>query len=216
MINTSVLQTLDDIAAIFRQLNPGLRLGIAQSPADFEAAYRLRYETVIEKGWAKPDEYPYGLERDRYDDHAIQLVAWDGEKLAGTGRVVLPSPDYPLPAETLFELTIEPRGQVVELGRAAIDSSYRGISQQIFLSLLGQSWLATRDQGLYETCGVMILPMVRLYHFIGFHLIPLAPPRLAWGEERAPYQLDLLHTAETLQNQGGLFWKKLARLTVNQ
>ena len=212
MPDSTALQILDDISVVFRKLSTGVRLGIARTPADFEAVYRLRYQTVIEKGWAKPGDYPGGLEHDQYDAHSIQLMAWDGDKLAGTARVVLPFPDKKLPAETLFELEIEPRGQVVELGRAAIDSAYKGSTQQILLGLLGQSWLSTREQELCETCGVMIAPMVRLYRFIGFHLIPLAEPRLTWGEKRAPYQLDLSRTAERLQTQSKLFWKKLNRL----
>src|SRR5438132_2727031 len=68
---------------------------IAQTPAEREALYRLRYQTAIGRGWVKPEDFPDGLERDPYDERAVHLAGWDGTVLAASVR---------LPTEEAFGL----------------------------------------------------------------------------------------------------------------
>ena len=47
----------------------------AGTPAEQEAAYRLRFDTVIAEGWATAADFPDGLERDEFDERAV--TSWD-------------------------------------------------------------------------------------------------------------------------------------------
>lgn len=211
MHDEAVLQVLDDVARRFMTLNEGTQFRSAQTPAELEAVYRLRYQTVIEKGWAEPEDYPDGMERDKYDDnYTLQLMALSGESLVGTGRVVLPAPDRSLPAEDFFGIVIEPHKQVTDMGRVAVNLAYQSAQHQIFLGLVGMSWLTTREQGLFDMCGVVSSAMFRLYRMVGFEVTMLAPFQPYWGEERAPFQLDRERSAESFRTRTDLFWKRLA------
>lgn len=211
MHDESVLQILDQVARRFMQLNDGIHYQIAQTPAEFEAVFRLRYRTVIEKGWAKPDDYPDGLERDSFDDDRThQMMALKDDDLVGTGRVVLPSPDRPLPAEEAFNVVIEPHLQVVDVGRAIVEMPYQSIHQQIFLGLMGYSWVLARERGYCELCGAVTPGMMRLYRMIGFHVDTITSYQPYWGETRALFKVNLERSAQSFQSRSELFWKRLS------
>ena len=63
---------------------------VADSESERSVAYRLRGSAVIDRGWCTADDLPGGMERDEYDDRAIQVIGWDGDVAMSTGRVVLP------------------------------------------------------------------------------------------------------------------------------
>src|SRR5438067_3120190 len=102
-----------------------LRFVVAQSSAEWETAFRLRYRVAMAEGWAQPEELAGGLERDAYDDEAIHIVAWDGEAMVGTTRLVLPTNRHPSPTEEAFDLVIEPRGRVADVGRTCHTPDHR-------------------------------------------------------------------------------------------
>jgi predicted GNAT family N-acyltransferase len=52
-------------------------------PADLPAVYALRHEVFV-----VGQDVPADLERDDLDDEAEHAVAYDGERLVGTGRLV--------------------------------------------------------------------------------------------------------------------------------
>jgi N-acyl amino acid synthase of PEP-CTERM/exosortase system len=96
-----------------------------------ERSYRLRYQVYcLERRFLRADDYPDGLEIDRFDCHAIHVGAIDvhGE-LAGTARVVRPSEiGLPIfehcacyPHEQQFHAA-NPR--LVEVGRLSVSRSY--------------------------------------------------------------------------------------------
>ena len=73
-----------------------------------EESYRLRYQVYVEEfGFEPAENFPDGLERDRYDEHAIHslLRFRQGKCVAGSSRIILSSPDkspnYHLPFESL-------------------------------------------------------------------------------------------------------------------
>src|SRR4051794_40412796 len=105
---------------------PELRVVVASTAAEREAAYRLRYAQVVGEGWADRAALPSGLERDGYDADALHIGAWRDSELAGTLRLVLPAPGRRLPVEADFDLDVEPRGAVAEAGRLVIAPEYRG------------------------------------------------------------------------------------------
>src|SRR5258707_11385790 len=86
----SALASVDAFAAQRIALAAPIRFDVAQSPAELEAVYRLRYQVAIERGWATPADMPDGLERDAYDDRAVQIVGWDKEGSVAVVRLVFP------------------------------------------------------------------------------------------------------------------------------
>ena len=195
------LDILDGMARHTLGLSPGLRFGLAQTPDELEAVFRLRYAEVIERGWAEPDTLSTGLERDAYDDGALQVVVWDGSQLAAITRLVLPQPDRLLPTEAAFDLRVEPQGRVVDAGRTVIAAPYRQDPRHRLLrGLIGQCWLEIRARGFADICAVLTLPIIRLYDSVGFHGTILGAPRPYWGEDRYPYRFDMIKTAEVLRS----------------
>ena len=186
----------DRFAAHVLGLNQDVRFGLARDEAELAAAFRLRYATVVEKGWRAPDELPNGVERDAYDARALQVVGRNTEGvIVATVRLVLPLAGARLPLEDAFDLTIEPSLQVVDVGRAivapAVSDSQRHLA---FLGLLCQSWVEIRARGLHEMCGAATKSMLRLYRMMDIHWTVLGEARPYWNEVRLPCQLDLDRT----------------------
>jgi N-acyl-L-homoserine lactone synthetase len=180
-----------------------LRFALAETDADREAAYRLRYRVGVERGWLRPADCPDGLERDAYDDDALQIAGWDGAEMIATGRIVLPNPARPLPIEAAFGLAIEPRGQVVELGRATVLRARSDPRHGVLRGLLARAWLEARARGFQVWAGLDSPAMVRLYRQLGFQVTVLGPARDYQGEERAPVRYDIPASAPTLTARWG-------------
>lgn len=165
-------------------------MGVAGTVSEREAVYRLRYETVIEQGWARPEDYPDGLERDAHDDEAIHLVAWDGSALAGTARMVLPSPNRDLPLEAAYEIRIEPVGRVVDGGRLIVAGDRRGeAAHKVVACLFCRFWLETRERGFNRIAAVAPAKVIDFYRRLGLEVTVLGEPRDYWGAERYPILL---------------------------
>jgi len=163
-----------------------LRFAVAQSSAELEAAFRLRYRVVIAAGWAQPEELADGLERDAYDDGAIHILAWDGEAMVGTTRLVLPTDQHPLPTEEAFDLAIEPRGGVADVGRICHAPGHREGHWRVWHGLLAQAWLELRARGLSQICAAMKASVLRAHRSLGLEGTILGAARPYWGEERYP------------------------------
>jgi N-acyl-L-homoserine lactone synthetase len=167
-----------------------LRVGVAQTLVQREAAFRLRHEHVVAEHWTDRD-LPGGLERDDYDHDALHVCAWRGRALIGTLRVVLPAPDRPLPVEAAFGLAVEPRGAVVEAGRLVIAAAHRGDPGHVaWGALFARAWLELRSRGFAVLAGAATPRMVERLRGLGLPFEILAPAREYWGEQRHPVRLD--------------------------
>jgi N-acyl-L-homoserine lactone synthetase len=172
-----------------------IRVALAATAADREAAYRLRYEQVVASGWAPRETLPPGAERDAYDAAALHVVAWDGDAAAGTLRMVLPAPGRRLPVEAAFDLDVEPRGVVVEAGRLVVAPGFRGDpAHRIWGALLARGWLSVRERGFSVLAGTASAGMVDRLRAVGLPFEILGPARPYWGEERHPVRLDPAHS----------------------
>jgi N-acyl-L-homoserine lactone synthetase len=170
---------------------PGLRVAVAETAAEREAAYRLRYAQVVGHGWADGARLPAGMERDEYDAEALQIGAWRDGTLAGTMRLVLPAPGRRLPVEAAFELDVEPPGAVAEAGRLVIAPAYRGDrAHRIWGALFARAWLTLREHGFAVLAGAAAAPMVDRLRSLGLPFEILASARPYWGENRHPVRLD--------------------------
>jgi N-acyl-L-homoserine lactone synthetase len=202
-----LLRQADELSRGMVRAAAPLRFYIAQSPEDFQAVYRLRYEVVIARGWAKPEDLPDGLERDEYDDLAVHIAAWDGSQIAATSRIVLPAPDRILPTERAFEIKIEPHGQVTDMGRQIVARAYSNVQHLVFAALLAQTWLEIHARGYTLVCGDFTPAVTRLYRLMGFQVAQVGPAHELWGEERFPIVVDIAGSVPTLLKR----WSRFAR-----
>src|SRR5512146_439076 len=173
---------------------------VAADDSEREIAYRLRAEAVLDRGWCTPEDLPGGLERDGYDDRAIQVIGWDGQVPMSTGRVVLPPG---LPTEDACGLVVEPRGEVVDVGRMCVARSHQGLEHAAFIGLMCRLYQAMRENGFRVACGMMSAQARSLMGLLGLRLEVLGPPRAHWNEPRAPFRFSLMSAAKLLDAYHG-------------
>ena len=162
---------------------------VAADDSEREVAYRLRGSAVIDRGWCGAGDLPGGMERDEYDDRAIQVIGWDGDVAMSTGRVVLPPG---LPTEEVCELIVEPRGGVVDVGRMCVARSHQSLEHAALIGLMCRLYLAMREHGFRVACGMMSAPARGLMGLFGLQLEILGPDRMYWNESRAPVRFSLM------------------------
>lgn len=188
------------------------RLAVASSETDREAVFRLRYRTVVEMGWAKPEEFPDGMERDEDDERSVHVCAWDGDELVGISRVVLPRKGGPLPLESEFDLALDSEG-LVEVGRVVILPQLRGDARHgLLVALFAQAWLEMTARGFTDLISAIPPPLVDLYRSLGFTVLELGGAREHWGEERFPVRFDVISSAAEVQRIWGAGAEKPGRV----
>ncbi len=105
--------------------------------------------------------------------------------------------------EDAFGLTIEPRGQVVDIGRFTVAHELAVKENRYFAGLLGFCWLEARSHGYIRVCGTASPGMLRHYRRLGFIVTELAPPHVYYGEERFPCWYDVIGSAQVLLKMWG-------------
>ena len=149
----------------------GLRLGVADSPAELIAAHRLRYRHARDHGTATAADDADGMQNDGYDHRALQICAWDDEVLVGTLRLVLPMPGKLLPAEEAFSVAVEPAGEVVDVGPPVIAAGLAGEgARRVADGLLAQAWFETRARGYLVMTGLASSRLVGRYRTLGLDI----------------------------------------------
>jgi len=123
------------------------------------------------------------------------LVDTDSEP----GRLVLPP--APLPTEQASGVHIEPRGQVVDVGRMAVVPDYRSYRSAAFIALLCRLYLEMRNGGFQVACGMMSARVRTLTRQLGLQLETLGPDVHYWGELRTPVRFALLANAQSLDGR---------------
>jgi N-acyl-L-homoserine lactone synthetase len=161
-----------------------LKVGVARSERELEAVFRLRYEVVIYRGWGKPEDFSEPLERDPFDDRALQIGVWEDGELVGTTRLIMPCHGHRLPVEETFGVELAHRDCVIEMGRTCRKPGINDARQRILWGLLAQSWIEARGLGYTEICGCFSSAMIRFYRRFGFRIEILSEGRLHWGEQR--------------------------------
>lgn len=178
------LAEMDALAARLIARARPVRFGIAQTPAELEAVYRLRYRTVITRGWAGPEDFSDGLERDAYDATAIHIGGWDGTLLVAASRFVLPMSGHPLPTEEAAGLEITSERRMAEVGRLCVAPEYSSVQHRVFWGLLCRTWVEMRAYGFTEACGTLTPSVARMYRSWGLQVVKLGAARRCWGQER--------------------------------
>ena len=189
---------LEELArALLRQAS-SVQFAIARTEEERAAIYRLRHSVVIERGWARPEELPDGLERDEWDDGALHVAGSIAGDLIACGRLVFPAPGRPLPVEAVFDLTVEPVGQVVEFDRLVVSRAVGDRGHRVFMGLVAACWLEAHARGFHVWAGIQSRLITRLYRSLGFEVEVLGPGRRYWSEERFPVRLDAAATAGSI------------------
>jgi hypothetical protein len=173
---------------------------VATDDSEREVGYRLRAGAVIDRGWCTADDLPGGMERDEYDERAIQVIGWDRDVAMSTGRVVLPPG---LPTEQACGLVVEPRGEVVDVGRMCVARSHQSLEHAALVGLMCRLYLAMREHGFGAACGMMSAPARTLMGLFGLRLEILGPERTYWNELRAPVRFSLMSATRLVAGARG-------------
>jgi hypothetical protein len=185
---------LDGLVARILDRSP-FRFEVAADAAAEQTAYALRGRTVVERGWVAARDLADGLERDDFDDHAVQVIGWDAEIPMCTGRIVLPPG---LPTERACGLVVEPAGHVADVGRMCVIDSYRSREQVGFVGLMCALYAQVRLLGYDVACGMMTAPARMLVRSFGLTVQLLGPEREYWNESRAPVRFELMVAPEII------------------
>lgn len=187
---TSRARSVDRLAErVLAGLAP-LRFETANTTAERDAVLRMRYDCVVELGWATADDYPDLRERDEYDANATFVLCRDGDDLVGSARVIMSTAARPLPAEQEFRLPIRPPGETFEIGRIVVPRTYRpGRGHLLLVGLCAKSWLEGRSLGGIRVVSTATSRAIDLYQSIGMRVTVLGPSRMYWGEDRVPIQI---------------------------
>ncbi len=198
------LERVDAMARAYLERVASLYFAVAESPAEKEAVYRLRYQMVVARGWGEPHEYPDEMEYDEYDEHAVHVTGWEQDRLIAAARIVFPMPGARLPLEDAFDIVVEPRGRVADVQRMLVTRPYSGTEHRVFVALLARTWLEIRAQGLAHCCGAFVsAPMLRMLRGLGLTVRVLAPPRRYFHEERSPILIEAADSAAALEERWG-------------
>jgi predicted GNAT family N-acyltransferase len=184
------LEGLDALACMLIARAAPVRFEIASTADQQRQIFALRYETVVEEGWVPSTAYPDGLERDVFDDVAAHIAGWHNAELVASARLVFPEHGRRLPTELDFELTAQPEGAVVDIGRAIVAKAYRSSDHTLFGALLSRCWLEIRQRGYENLCGTASGWRLERYRQFGLPLRIIGPARQYWGDERYPVFLE--------------------------
>jgi N-acyl-L-homoserine lactone synthetase len=185
-----VLARMDTLAHTLVARAAPVHFGLARTADEKEATYRLRAQAVLAHGRAGPETVPGGIERDRYDERALHLAGWDGQRMVTAGRLVFPVAGDTLPTEEHFQFTSPIPGGCVNLDRMVVAPDHADPGHRIFIALAFHGWIELRRHGFSAFVGVVTPGMLRLYQRIGFQVQPIGEPRIYWGEERLPCLFD--------------------------
>lgn len=193
MIMRSSSDPLDRLATILAARS-GVRFEAAVTDADRRAAFGMRHAAVVEQGWRVGDGEE--IERDAFDERAVQVIGRHDAEIICCGRLVLPP--GPLPTEEACGIRIPPEGRVVDVGRMVVAPRARGPDRTVFLALLADLYLRTRRFGFSTGCGMMTPTARVLLAHMGIALEVLGADRPYWGAERAPVRFDVALHADSV------------------
>lgn len=156
---------------------------VADSNFELEKSYRLRYNVYCqEKKWLAEYDCPDGLEKDTYDEYAVNVIALDEDfEVVGLMRILQQKNYGTLPFEKHPSLQGNKvmATSVAELSRFIVRSEK--YSMNITKGLLRQVYRTSLDLGL-ENWTIVIEPsLIRLLKIFGWYFDPVSQPTKYFG-----------------------------------
>ena len=180
---------LDRLVARMVAAGP-LRFTVAETDDERDLAYRLRHDAVVSRGLGRA-----GRAGRRARARRVRPRRGPRPRLGRTDRGVRRSASCSRPARCpprrRARLVVEPRGQVVDVGRMVVAPSHQDADHTTFVLLLGGLYLEVRRQGLRRRlrddvgAGPGPVPAARLPAEV------LGPDRTYWHEARAPVRFEV-------------------------
>ena len=125
----------------------GARVRQAVSEADLKAARKLRYKVFVEE-----QEIPAAHEQDGLDDDAVHVIAVEGDRVIGTGRLILKAHQDGI------------------IGRIAVNRAHRGAG--LATELMQALEALALERGMRR---IELLPhdyLEGFYTRLGYHTVP--------------------------------------------
>ncbi|MEU8321977.1 GNAT family N-acyltransferase [Nonomuraea sp. NPDC048881] len=169
-------------------------VGMATSPADLQAAQRLRYEVFAEEMGARLDSPVSGLDVDRFDAYCDHLLVREGRRVVGTYRLLPPGRSDRLYSDGEFDLrALAPiRNNLVEAGRTTVHPDHRdGAVVALMWAGIARYMVNGGHQWLAGCCSVPLDDGGALAAGVAGR-VPLGPeehrvtPHVPWAADGAP------------------------------
>jgi N-acyl amino acid synthase of PEP-CTERM/exosortase system len=183
------------------------------SPELLKEVFKLRFQVYArERAFINAENYPEGVERDAYDDHAVHFGAFDEEgQIIGAVRLILPSSEKFLIEERCgvlpFEDSLPSRSLHAEISRLTISKAFRRSLQpqdaseekpgsyirkvsSLALGLCHLMYEECRERGIAHCLALMEKPLALLLKLNGFDFKPIGPPVDFYGPV-TPYILHV-------------------------
>lgn len=123
---------------------------VTQNAEDLAAVFRLRYDIYCrELHSLDARDYANGMERDKYDEHSIHIVAKAEREVVGAIRLIKDNPHGFLMEQQFTLPPFVDRSKTVEHSRAIIRKDRRG--EGTLRMLLEKAYEWQREHG-YTTC----------------------------------------------------------------
>ncbi|AQZ61635.1 Putative hemolysin [[Actinomadura] parvosata subsp. kistnae] len=132
-------------------------VGMATTPADLQAAQRLRYTVFAGEMGARLDSPVSGLDADRFDAYCDHLLVRAGDEVVGTYRLLPPGRTDRLYSDGEFDLAaLRPlRKGLVEAGRTCVHPDHRdGAVVALMWAGIARYMVAGGHQWLAGCCSV--------------------------------------------------------------
>jgi N-acyl-L-homoserine lactone synthetase len=180
---------------------------------ELEKIFKLRYQVYcVEKGYLKSEDYPDGLEKDKFDEHSVHFVALETtntDRLIGCVRLILFN-KYGFPAElhcTLFEKTSNPN-KTIEISRLIVDKDYRSSRHFILLGLCKEIYLYNKLNNITHCYAVVDRLLFELLQKLGLPFKQIGESALYMGET-IPTILSMDVLEEILPHRNAWFYEYL-------
>jgi N-acyl amino acid synthase of PEP-CTERM/exosortase system len=188
------------------------------SPELLQEVYKLRFQVYArECRFISADDYPEGMERDAYDEHAVHFGAFDEEgQIIGAVRLILPSSEKFLIEERCGDLPFDDglpsRHLHAEISRLTISKSFRRLLapnnahedktgayirkvSPLALGLCHMMYDECRERGIAFCLALMEKPLALLLKLNGFQFKPIGPAVDFFGPV-TPYILFVNHLSD--------------------
>lgn len=154
-----------------------------RNKALMEKVYRIRYQVYcLGCGFENPENYPDGMEKDKYDPCSIHFLAMDADIPVGTVRLIR-NHDLRFPIEEHCGINIKsdrvPRDSLVEISRLAVSNLYQRMAKNklpnrcgcpdIALGLYRMIYHEIKRLGIRYWCAAMDKGLARLLN--KFHIV---------------------------------------------